>query len=47
MPSQLNGVTAQQLADIINYVRTSWGNEAPPNVTPSMIFVMQGLTAPQ
>ena len=26
MPSQLNGVTARQLADIINYIRTSWGN---------------------
>ena len=47
MPSQLNGVTAQQLANIINYVRTSWSNDAPPNVTPSMIFAMQGLTAPQ
>ena len=47
MPSQLNGVTAPQLADIINYVRTSWGNSAPPNVTPQMIFEMQGKTSPQ
>jgi mono/diheme cytochrome c family protein len=47
MSSQLNGVTAQQLADIINYVRTSWGNDAPPNVTPAMIFAMQAKTAPQ
>ena len=47
MPSQLNGVTVRQLADILNYVRTSWGNSAPPNVTPSMIFAMQAKTAPQ
>jgi mono/diheme cytochrome c family protein len=47
MSSQLNGVTAQQLADIINYVRTSWGNDASPNVTPAMIFAMQAKTAPQ
>ena len=47
MSSQLNGVTAQQLADIINYVRTSWGNDAAPNVTPAMIFAMQAKTAPQ
>ena len=47
MSSQLNGVTAQQLADIINYVRTSWGNDAPANVTPAMIFAMQAKTAPQ
>jgi hypothetical protein len=33
MPSQLNGVTAQQLADNLNYIRTSWGNDAPPSVT--------------
>jgi mono/diheme cytochrome c family protein len=46
MASQLNGVTARQLADIINYVRTSWGNDAPANVTPAMIFAMQGKTAP-
>jgi len=47
MPSQLNGVTARQLADIINYIRTSWGNSAPPNVTPQMIFQMQGKTSPE
>jgi len=46
MPSQLNGVTAQQLADILNYIRTSWGNQASPSVTPKMVFQMQGKTAP-
>ena len=47
MPAQLDGVTAQQMADIINYVRTSWGNTAAPDVTPAMIFSMQAQTAPQ
>ena len=47
MPSQLNGVTAAQLANIINYVRTSWGNTATPSVTPQMVFAMQAKTAPQ
>ena len=47
MPSQLNGVTAAQLATIINYVRTSWGNNATPSVTPQMVFAMQAKTAPQ
>jgi mono/diheme cytochrome c family protein len=47
MPSQLNGVTAQQLADILNYIRTSWGNHASPDVTAQMMFAMQAKTAPQ
>ncbi|MFO1148112.1 MAG: cytochrome c [Alsobacter sp.] len=47
MASQLNGVTAQQLADILNYVRTSWGNKASPDVTPAMLMSMQAQTAPQ
>ncbi len=47
MPDQLNGVTAGQLAGIVNYVRTSWGNAATPNVTPDMVFAMQGEIAPQ
>lgn len=46
MPSQLNGVTAQQLADIINYVRTSWGNHAAPNATVQAIMATQAQTAP-
>jgi mono/diheme cytochrome c family protein len=47
MGSQLNGVTAGQLADIINYVRTSWGNHAAADVTPAMLFSMQAKMAPQ
>jgi len=47
MPDVLSGVTASQMADIINYVRTSWGNKAAPDVTPAMIFSMQAATAPQ
>jgi mono/diheme cytochrome c family protein len=47
MPQQLNSLTAGQLADIVNYVRTSWGNQAAPNVTPQMVFAVQGQTAPQ
>lgn len=47
MAAQLNGVSARQLADIINYVRTSWGNTAAPNATAQMVFQMQGQLAPQ
>ena len=47
MPEQLSGLTAAQLAGLVNYVRTSWGNSAPPNATPQMIYAVQGGTAPQ
>jgi mono/diheme cytochrome c family protein len=33
MPSFAARLTDQQIADIANYVRGSWGNSAPPNAT--------------
>ena len=37
MPSFAATLNDQQIADIANYVRTSWGNGAPPNATPEMV----------
>jgi mono/diheme cytochrome c family protein len=37
MPSFETGLNNQQIADIVKYVRTSWGNTAIPDVTPSMV----------
>ena len=37
MPAFNVQLTDQQVADIANYVRTSWGNAAPPNATPAMV----------
>jgi mono/diheme cytochrome c family protein len=37
MPAFATQLTDQQVADIANYVRTSWGNKAPPNATPGMV----------
>ena len=44
MPSFATQLTDQQVADIANYVRTSWGNKAPPNATSTMVANMR---APQ
>ena len=37
MPSFETELNNQQIADIVNYVRTSWGNIAMPDVTTSMV----------
>ena len=37
MPSFETELNNQQIADILNYVRTSWGNIAMPDVTTSMV----------
>ena len=37
MPSFANQLSDQQIADIANYVRTSWGTSAPANVTPQAV----------
>jgi mono/diheme cytochrome c family protein len=37
MPAFNTQLTDQQVADIANYVRASWGNRAPPNATPAMV----------
>jgi mono/diheme cytochrome c family protein len=37
MPSFASRLNDQQIADIANYVRSSWGNTGPPNVTAAMV----------
>lgn len=37
MPAFGYQLTEQQVADIVNYVRTSWGNGAVPDATPSLV----------
>jgi len=37
MPAFNTQLTDQQVAEIANYVRTSWGNSAAPNATPPMV----------
>jgi len=41
MPSFATQLTDQQVAEIANYVRTSWGNKAAPNATPEMVAKMR------
>jgi mono/diheme cytochrome c family protein len=41
MPSFKDKLTDQQVADIANYIRTSWGNGAQPNATPAMVAKMR------
>jgi mono/diheme cytochrome c family protein len=41
MPSFKDQLTDSQVADIANYIRTSWGNAAQPNVTPAMVANMR------
>jgi len=37
MPAFATRLTDEEVADIANYVRTSWGNRAPPNATSAMV----------
>ena len=41
MPSFKDQLTDQQVAEIVNYIRTSWGNNAAPNVTSAMVANMR------
>jgi len=41
MPSFRDRLTDEQVADIANYIRTSWGNVAQPNATPAMVAKMR------
>ena len=41
MPSFKDQLTDQQVAEIANYIRTSWGNSAAPNVTSAMVANMR------
>jgi hypothetical protein len=37
MPAVGAGMTDQQIAEVTNYVRQAWGNEAPPNAGPGAV----------
>jgi len=41
MPSFKDQLTDEQVADIANYIRTHWGNGAPPNATLAMVAKMR------
>jgi mono/diheme cytochrome c family protein len=41
MPGFADQLSDQQIADIANYVRTSWGNDAPANVTPQAVLALR------
>ena len=45
MPRFGGALSDQQLADLANYIRTAWGNDAPANVTWSFVRDLRG-TAP-
>jgi mono/diheme cytochrome c family protein len=47
MPSFAGQLGDQQIADIANYVRTSWGNSAPANVTPQAVQKLRPAPAAQ
>ena len=44
MPSFAGQLNDQEIADIANYVRTSWGNGAAPNATAQMVAKLRGTT---
>ena len=44
MPGFATVLTAQQIADVTNYVRTSWGNKAPATATADMAAAIQPKT---
>jgi len=41
MPAVGAGMTDQQIADVTNYIRQSWGNEAPPNAGPGDVGTLR------
>ncbi len=44
MPGFATVLTAQQIADVTNYVRTTWGNKAPATATADMAAAIQPKT---
>jgi mono/diheme cytochrome c family protein len=44
MPGFATVLTPQQIADVTNYVRTSWGNKAPATATADMASTIQPAT---
>jgi mono/diheme cytochrome c family protein len=43
MPSFAGRLSDSQIADLANYVRSSWGNRAAPNATPQMAASWRGI----
>jgi hypothetical protein len=44
MPAVGNGMTDQEIADVANYVRSAWGNDAPATVGPGEVATLRGQT---
>jgi mono/diheme cytochrome c family protein len=42
MPSFATQLTDKGIADLANYIRTSWGNTAAPNATPAAVAKLRG-----
>ena len=42
MPSFADQLNDQQIADLANYVRSSWGNAAPPNTSAATVAALRG-----
>ena len=45
MPGFAAALSDQDIADIANYLRTSWGNHAPTNATPALVASLRTKTA--
>jgi mono/diheme cytochrome c family protein len=43
MPSFAGRLSDQDAADLVNYVRSSWGNRGAPNATPDMVATWRGI----
>ena len=44
MPAVGVGMTDQEIADATNYIRQSWGNQAPPNAGPGIVGKLRPTT---
>jgi hypothetical protein len=42
MPAAGRAMTDQQVADVTNYVRQAWGNQAPPTAGPGLVGKLRG-----
>jgi mono/diheme cytochrome c family protein len=45
MPAFADRLSDGQIADVLDYVRSRWGNSAPQNVTPSLVGLWRGYSA--
>ena len=45
MPSFAGSLNDEDVANLTNYVRTSWGNKAAPNATPRMVATWRSTLA--